>query len=125
VFDPISTIGCLLGICNNPTYHVDNSKFENAMKIAQLAKDELEKAEQTHNEHFQLQLAEQNELAKTINKMAMLDLSVLSTEEIVRLLLEAAQQINSIKEQWARMILFFSKLAAQAHSTQQVRKMFF
>ena len=52
--------------------------------------------------------------------MAMLDLSKLSTEEIVRLLLEAAEQINSIKEQWARMIQFFSRLAAEATSTQQV-----
>jgi len=129
VFAPIEAIGGILGSMfggsSGQEYRVDNTKFENAMKIAQLAKDELEKAERTHNEHFQLQLAEQNELAKTINKMAMLDLSVLSTEEIVRLLLEAAEQINSIKEQWARMIQFFSKLAAQAHSTQQVRKTFF
>jgi hypothetical protein len=47
---------------------------------------------------------------------------LLSTEEIVRLLLEAVDQINLIKEQWSRMIQFFSKLAAQAHSTQQVRE---
>ena len=119
-FDPVKTIGCILGSCGNPTITVDNTKFENAMKIAQLAKEELERAEQLHNEHFQLQLAEQNELAKTMNKMAMLDLSKLSTEEIIRLLLEATEQINQIKEQWSRMIQFFFKLAAQAQSTQQV-----
>jgi hypothetical protein len=120
VFDPTKTIGCLLGQCENPTYQVDNTKFENAMRMAGDKKIELEKAEELHNKHFLLQLAEQNELAKTINKMAMLDLSVLSTEEIVHLLIEAAQHINLIREQWARMIQFFSKLAAQAHSTQQV-----
>ncbi|UJR36843.1 hypothetical protein I4U23_029556 [Adineta vaga] len=120
VFDPIKTVGCLLGNCGSPTYTVDNTKFENAMKIAQMAKEELERAEQIQNEHFLLQLAEQNELAKTMNNMAMLDLSKLSTEEIVRLLIELVDQINLIKEQWARMIQFFSKLAAQAKSTQQV-----
>ena len=119
--DPLKTIGCILGSCGNPTITVDNTKFENAMKIAQLAKEELERAEQLHNEHFQLQLVEQNELAKTMNKMALLDLSKLSTEEIIRLLLEATEQISQIKEQWSRMIQFFFKLAAQAQSTQQAR----
>ena len=120
VFKPIKTLGCLLGGCGGPTYTVDNTKFENAMQSAKLAQEELERAEKMHNEHFQLQLAEQNELAKTISQMALLDLSKLSTEEIVRLLLEASDQINSIKDQWGRMIQFFSKLAAQATSTQQV-----
>ncbi|CAF5148467.1 unnamed protein product, partial [Rotaria sp. Silwood1] len=89
------------------------------MKIAEQARKDLEEAEELHNKHFQQQLAEQNELAKAMGQMAMLDLSILSTEEIVRLLLEATQQISLIKEQWSRMIRFFSKLAAQAHSTQQ------
>ncbi|CAM4765659.1 unnamed protein product [Rotaria magnacalcarata] len=120
VFNPVQAIGCLLGKCGSPTYKVDNTKFENAMKAAELAKQEMERAEQVHNEHFLLQLAEQNELAKTMGQMAMLDLSVLSTEEIIRLLVEATEQIIQIKEQWSRMIQFFSKLAAQAHSTQQI-----
>lgn len=125
VFDPLKTVGCLLGGCGSPTYRVDNTKFENAMQLAQTAKQELERAEIVHNEHFLLQLAEQNDLAKTMNQMAMLDLSILSTEEIIHLLLEATEQINLIKEQWSRMIRFFSKLAAQAKSTQEVSRLFF
>ncbi|CAF1537428.1 unnamed protein product [Adineta ricciae] len=120
VFDPVKTVGCLLGGCSNPTYTVDNTKFENAMKVAQLAKKELERAEEIHNQHFLLQLSEQNDLAKIINQMAMLDIAQLSTEEILRLLIESAEQVNLIRDQWGRMIQFFSKLAAQAHSTQQV-----
>ncbi|CAF1133280.1 unnamed protein product [Adineta steineri] len=120
VFDGIKAIGCIVGLCKNPSYKVDNTKFENAMKIAQTAKEELERAEEIHNQHFLLQLAEQNELAKTMNSMALLDLSQMSTEEIVQLLLKATEQISLIKEQWAHMIQFFSKLAAQAHSTQQI-----
>ena len=114
VFDPIKALGCLLGGCSNPTITVDNTKFENAMKIAELAKEELASAETRHNEHFQLQLAEQNELAKTMNKMAMLDLSKLSTEEIIRLLLEATEQINQIKEQWSRMIQFLLQISCSS-----------
>jgi hypothetical protein len=125
VFNPSKALGCLLGKCDNPKKTVDNTKFENAMKAAKLAKERLAEAEKIHNEHFLLQLAEQNELAKNIREMAMIDLSLLSTDEIVRLLLEAVDQINLIKEQWTRMIEFFSKLAAQAHSTQQVIQIFF
>jgi hypothetical protein len=124
VFSPVKTIGCLLSKCSNPTYRVDNTKFENAMKIAAVAVAELQRAEQIHQEHFLLQLNE-NELAKSINQMAMLDLSIMSREEMIALLLKAAEQIHLFKEQWTRMIQFFSKLAVQVHSTQQVNKRLF
>ena len=120
VFNPIKTIGCWLRKCKTPTYKVDNTKFENAMKLAQLAKEELEQAEKLHNEYFHLLLNEQNELAKIMNQMGFLDFSKLTTEEIVKLLLEATQQIYLIREQWARLIQFFSKLSVQAENTQKV-----
>ena len=120
VTEPMKTIGCWISGCGTVTYAVDNSKFENAMKLAIVAKEELERAEKTHNEHFKMLLAEQNELAKMMNQMATLDFSQLSTEEIVRLLLEATGQIHLIKEQWSRMIEFFTKLAEHANSAQQV-----
>ncbi|CAF1061905.1 unnamed protein product [Rotaria sordida] len=120
VFNPVDTIGCILGSCNNSEPILDTGKFENAMKIAEQARHDLEKAEQLHNEHFQQQLAEQNELVKAVGQMAMLDLSIFSKEEVVRLLLKVMQQISLFKEQWSRMIRFFSKLAAQVQSTQQI-----
>ncbi|CAF1487565.1 unnamed protein product, partial [Rotaria sordida] len=119
VFDPVNTIGCILGSCNNSEPILDTGKFENAMKITEQARHDLEKAEQLYNEHFQQQLAEQNELVKAVGQMAMLDLSIFSKEEVVRLLLKVMQQISLFKEQWSRMIRFFSKLAAQVQSTQQ------
>jgi hypothetical protein len=126
VLGPVDAIGSILGSTfGSSSQRVDNTNFENAMKIAQAAKDRLEKAEQLHNSHFQLQLDQQSELARTISEMALLDLSVLSTEEVVRLLLKATKQIHLIRAQWERMIEFFSKLAVQAHSTQQVRPMSF
>ncbi len=70
--------------------------------------------EQTHNAYFLIQLSEQNQLAKTINQ--------LSTEVILSLLIKTTEQISLIKEQWARMIQFCSKLASQAYSTKQVRQ---
>ena len=122
VLGPVEAIGSILGSVGlgSTQQRVDNTNFENALQIAQAAKDRLEQAEQLHNSHFQLQLARQNDLARTIGEMALLDLSVLSTEEIVALLIKATKQISLIREQWTRMIEFFSKLAAQAHSTQQV-----
>lgn len=124
VFDPIKAVGCLLGDCGGVSKPVDNTRFENAMKLAQMAKADLEKAEEEYNRHFQLNLAEQNVLAKMMGDMALLDLKVLDTKDIINLLLEATEQINLIREQWTRLILFFSKLAAQAQSTQQVRTIF-
>ncbi len=82
----------MLGNCGNPQYQVDNTKFENALRMAERAEEKLTEAEKCHDDHFLLQLAEQNELARTIREMAMIE--------------------------------FFSKLAAQAHSTQQVRPTF-
>ncbi len=118
---PLKAIACIFGICDNPE-PVDNTQFNNAVKAAELARARLKEAEERYDVHFQQQLAAQNELTQTLGKMAMLDLSKLSTEEIVALLLEAVEQIHLIKEQWARLIRFFSKLSAQADSTQQVRK---
>ena len=105
----------------NPQYKVNNTKFESALKLAEIAKNDLEKAEKEHDKHFLLQLEEQNELFKVINQMALLNMTTLKTEEIIRLLLEATEQVYEIRKQWERMIEFFSKLAAQAYSTQQVR----
>lgn len=121
VFNPVEAFGCLLGNCDGPSKPVDNSRFENALKLAEMAKADLEKAEKEYNDRFQRHLTEQNVLAKTMGEMALLDLKVLDTKEIISLLLEATAQINLIREQWTRMILFFSKLAAQAQSTQQVK----
>lgn len=121
VLGPIDAIGSILGSLGGSQQRVDNTRFENALKLAQTAKAALEKAEQLHNSHFHLQLDQQNELSRTISEMALLDLSVLSTEEVVRLLIKATKQIHLIRAQWERMIEFFSKLAVQAHSTQQVR----
>ena len=40
----IQGVVCIFGGCKGPTYIVDNSKFENAMASAKLAKEELERA---------------------------------------------------------------------------------
>jgi hypothetical protein len=97
VFQPIEAIGSILDSFSSPQQWVDNTKFENALKIAQAAKDALEKAEQLHNTHFQLQLGQQNELARTMSEMALLDLSVLSTDEVIRLLIKTTKQIHLIR----------------------------
>ncbi|CAF3991419.1 unnamed protein product, partial [Rotaria sordida] len=66
------------------------------------------------------QIAEQQKLAAIINRIAALDLDRLSEQEIVDILIEAILQMNQIKEQWSRLIQFFSKLSVQADSTQQI-----
>ena len=113
-------IGCISVNCKAPMYIVDATNSANAMAAAQLAKEDLERAEKRYNEHFLLQIAEQNELAKTISQMALLDVSKPSMDEIFPLLIGASDQIHLMKVQWARMFQFCSKLAIQANSTQQV-----
>lgn len=121
ILEPLKKIICIFAGCDEPR-PVDNTKFENAKKSAELARDRLKEAEQRYDLHFQQQLAAQNELAQTLRAMSMLDISKLDTEEIISLLLEATKEIHLIKEQWARLIRFFSKLSAQADNAQQVSR---
>ena len=122
VTNPIETVGNFLNGLGSTQSRVDNSKYENARETVRLAIDRLEKAEQNYNHYVQRQLAEQSDLVRIINDISLLDFTTLNTNETIRLLIEATKHIEIIRDQWTRMIRFFSKLAIQARSTQQVRK---
>ena len=80
----------------------------------------MQEAEKRHADFAEQQAAEQQKLIDVINKIAALDLDRMSEQEIVDILIESIIQMNQIKEQWGRLIQFFSKLSVQADSTQQV-----
>ncbi|CAF2417377.1 unnamed protein product [Rotaria sp. Silwood2] len=122
---PLRILGCILGKCytnqNALNEAAETAKQNAKAKAAELLKV-LQEAERRQQEFAQQQLAEQQKLVTIINRIAALDLDRLTEQEIVDILIESILQMNQIKEQWGRLIQFFSKLSVQADSTQQARK---
>ena len=105
--------------------------FEAAVLAAETAKQEaiakanyllgvLKETESRQSAIANQQAVAQQKLTEIINKMAALDLDRMSEQEIVDVLVESIMKLNEIKEQWGRLIQFFSKLSFQADSTQKV-----
>lgn len=126
VVAPANILGCILGLCYtnqaalNAAAQAAETAKQNAIAKANQLLQVLKEAERRQEALAQQQAAEQKKLVEIINRIAALDLNRLSEQEIVDILIEAIMQLNQIKEQWARLIQFFSKLAVQAESTQQV-----
>ncbi|CAF4961865.1 unnamed protein product, partial [Rotaria sp. Silwood1] len=120
---PLRILGCILGMCytNQDALNAaaETAKQNAKAKAEQLLKV-LQEAEKRQQEFAQQQIAEQQKLAAIINRIAALDLDRLSEQEIVDILVESILQMNQIKQQWGRLIQFFSKLSVQADSTQQI-----
>ncbi|CAF4043059.1 unnamed protein product [Rotaria sp. Silwood1] len=88
-------------------------KAEEALKI-------LQAAVQRSKELFNQQMNKQNELVKAISSLAMMNFAEISTNETIKLLLNAAQQLLKVQGQWSRFIRFFSRLAIETEHTQNV-----
>lgn len=118
---PLRIIGCILGFC-----HTDRGAYEtarqNAIAKANLLRQTLENAERRYAEFAKQQEAEQQKLIDIIKRISALDLNRMSEEEILDILVDSLYHMNDIKEQWGRLIQFFSKLSVQADSTQQVNE---
>ncbi|UJR36842.1 hypothetical protein I4U23_029555 [Adineta vaga] len=123
---PIRLLGCVLGLCYNNQAALNaalaaaETAKQNAIAKANHLLQVLKEAEKRHADFAAQQAMEQQKLVAIINKIAALDLDRMSEQEIVDILIESILQMNQIKEQWGRLIQFFSKLSVQADSTQQV-----
>ncbi|CAF1360950.1 unnamed protein product [Rotaria sordida] len=80
----------------------------------------LKEAEDYSKELFNKQLDRQNEMAIAINHLATLNFAEMSNNEIIKVLIDAAQQIAKVQEQWSRITRLFSKLAMETENTQNV-----
>jgi hypothetical protein len=120
---PARILGCIVGLCSSnqvdPNAAAETAR-QNAIAKANHLLQVLKEAEQRQAAFAEQQATEQQKLAATINKIAALDLNKMTKQEIVGILIESILQMNQIKEQWGRLIQFFSKLSVQADSTQQV-----
>ena len=123
---PVRILGWILGLRYNNQAALDaavaaaETAKQNAIAKANHLLQVLKDAEQRQAAFAVQQAAEQEKLAAMINKIAALDLDRMTEQEIVDILIESILQMNQIKEQWGRLIQFFSKLSVQADSTQQV-----
>ena len=123
---PIKILGCILGQCYSNQAALDaaaaaaETAKQNAIAKANHLLQMLREAEARQAVFAAQQQAEQQKLMNIMAKIAALDLDRMTEQEIVDVLIEAIQQMGQIKEQWGRLIQFFSKLSVQADSTQQV-----
>jgi hypothetical protein len=123
---PAKILGCILGLCYNNQAALDaataaaETAKQNAIAKANYLLQVLREAEQRHAAFAQQQIAEQQKLTELMKKIAALDLDRMSEQEIVDILIESVLEMNQIKEQWGRLIQFFSRLSIQADSTQQI-----
>jgi hypothetical protein len=115
----VDILGCIVGFCprqsNSQGIEIENVKVRASEALAR-----LKEAEQRHEKLVQQQISAQYEISEIISKIAALDLSKVSKEELVDVLLQAVSRISNVREQWSRLIRFFSKLSSQAENTRQV-----
>ncbi|CAF1393537.1 unnamed protein product [Rotaria magnacalcarata] len=123
---PARILGCILGLCYNnqaalaAAAAAAETAKQNAIAKANHLLQVLQEAEKRHTAFAAQQAAEQQKIADMMKKIAALDLDRMSEQEIVDILIESILQMNQIKEQWGRLVQFFSKLSIQADSTQQI-----
>ncbi|CAM4857031.1 unnamed protein product [Rotaria socialis] len=123
---PARILGCILGLCYSnqaalaAAAAAAETAKQNAIAKANHLLQVLQEAEKRHAAFAAQQVAEQQKIADMMKKIAALDLDRMSEQEIVDILIESILQMSQIKEQWGRLIQFFSKLSIQADSTQQI-----
>ncbi|CAF4600665.1 unnamed protein product [Rotaria socialis] len=117
---PSRILGCILGLCYSnqaalaAAAAAAETAKQNAIAKANHLLQVLQEAEKRHAAFAAQQVAEQQKIADMMKKIAALDLDRMSEQEIVDILIESILQMSQIKEQWGRLIQFFSKLSIQA-----------
>lgn len=121
IIKPIQAIGCIFRPCNsNAAAQAAATARENAIRRANELKLVLEQAERRHEQLTLQQSTSQQKLNQLINKLANLDLNRLSEQEIVDILVDVIKQMSEIKESWARLVRFFSRISVEADSMHKV-----
>ncbi|CAF1508175.1 unnamed protein product, partial [Adineta steineri] len=91
-----------------------------AKQKAQDALDILKKAEEHTKKLFDQQMNKQDEITVAMNQLATMDFNQMSIDETIKVLLNAAEKIALVQEQWSRITRFFSSLAIKTEDTQNV-----
>ena len=78
-----------------------------------MALNRLKKAQDRYDEAFYEVQNQQAEMGRLMNRLANLDFSRISYIEIIELLQESLVYLGNIREQWSKLILFFSEIAGR------------
>jgi hypothetical protein len=62
----------------------------------------------------------QDEIGIAITNLATINFNEISINQTIKILLDAAEKIALVQEQWGRITRFFSKLAIETETTQKV-----
>ncbi|CAF0808771.1 unnamed protein product [Didymodactylos carnosus] len=86
-----------------------NEKFK-----AQLARQQLEMELTRSDAIFSQMMQQRKELKDLMVRIASLDLTQISYQEIIEILNEAIRLLSNIREQWAKLVQFFSEIAVRS-----------
>ncbi|CAF1517202.1 unnamed protein product [Rotaria sordida] len=110
----------IFSVCSSLREQQFHEYTQEAKRKAEETLQILKEAEDYSKEIFNKQLNRQNEMVIAINRLATLNFAEMSNNEIIKVLIDAAQQIAKVQEQWSRFARFFSKLAMETENTQNV-----
>ncbi|CAF1602948.1 unnamed protein product, partial [Didymodactylos carnosus] len=96
----------------------NNFDFENAE--ADLAYENLKKAEQRYDVYYPELLQKQNTLTQKIQETSQLNLETIDAIQIIKILVSAMKELANLKAQWDKLARFFHSIAGQVQSTQQM-----
>ncbi|CAF1251299.1 unnamed protein product [Rotaria magnacalcarata] len=84
----------------------DNEQFKVTMTL-----DRLKQAEQRYDQIFSQLLEQQKEMKALMVKIAGLDMAKIRFEELIELMRQAILLLGNIRQQWGRLVQFFSEIS--------------
>ncbi|CAF4699342.1 unnamed protein product [Rotaria socialis] len=84
----------------------DNEKFKITMTL-----DRLKQAEQRYDQIFSQLLEQQKEMKALMVKIAGLNMAKIRFEELIELMRQAILLLGNIRQQWGRLVQFFSEIS--------------
>ncbi|UJR19045.1 hypothetical protein I4U23_022176 [Adineta vaga] len=120
IFASVSAVSWMYNKLKNLSPTIQNTKFKNVIRINEPHREQMRKIEKVHNRRIRQQFSKENELTKFIDEMAIFTSRALNSEGTMNPLLELVRQINSIREQWTKIIRFFAYLNMNTGHIQKI-----
>ena len=98
---------------------IDNTAFNNAKEVAQLALENLKKAEAEYDKWYTQMLEKQNKLTGIIMQMSQLQMDQTDCNKIIDILVSTTKEIGEIQNQWTQITGYFSMLAIKAETIRK------
>ena len=120
IITSISAGSWMFNKLKNLSATIADTKLETFISKHEYPREQTRRIETVHNRRIEQECTKVRELTKFIDKMARFDVRTLTPGDKIHLLLELIRQINSIRQQWAKIIRFFTYLDMNADQYKKV-----